>query len=192
MGFMSDRNKTITLGLCILLVSATLSGCAGREAHPVSIRQYGDENRSCAALESELRFIESEISRLVPKTDKTGKNVALGVAGWFLLVPWFFMDLSQAEQIEVDALRQRYNFLVGLTVERQCDKQRERIPDFRNPEAFQQEQLKMQQEQLYQLQQQQIQHLQQQQIQQQIKQQIKQQKLELEKQERMINENNSP
>ena len=179
---MSVSSRITTFALCVLIVSATLSGCAGRKAHPVTIRQYGDENRSCAALESELRFIDSEISRLIPKTEKTGKNVALGVAGAFFLVPWFFMDLSQSEQIEVDAFRQRYNFLAGLTVEKQCDKPRQQIPDFRNPAAFQEEQLKMQQmqqEQLYQLQQQQIQRLQQQQIQQ----QIEQQKLELEKQQ---------
>ncbi|MET4694314.1 hypothetical protein [Endozoicomonas lisbonensis] len=182
---MSVHNKTIIFGLCILFVSATLSGCAGRTAHPVTIRQYGDENRSCAALESELRFIELEISRLVPKTDKTGKNVALGVAGAFFLVPWFFMDLSQAEQIEIDAFRQRYNYLAGLTVDKRCDKPRQQIPDFRDPAAFQEEQLKMQQEQLNQLQQQQIQQLQQQQIQQ----QIEQQKLELEKQEQRMRKN---
>ncbi|WP_061509529.1 hypothetical protein [Endozoicomonas montiporae] len=185
---MSVLKRTITFALCIMFVSATLSGCAGRKAHPVTIRQYGDENRSCAALESELRFIESEISRLVPKTDKTGKNVALGVAGAFFLVPWFFMDLSQAEQIEIDAFRQRYNYLAGLTVDKHCDKPRQQIPDFRNPAAFQEEQLKMQQmqqEQLYQLQQQQIQRLQQQQIQQ----QIEQQKLELEKQQQRMRNN---
>ena len=179
----------------VYFISATLSGCAGRAAHPVLIRQYGDENRSCAALESELRFIESEITRLLPKTDKTGKNVALGVAGAFLLVLWFFMDLSQAEQIEIDAFRQRYNYLAGLTADKHCDKPRQQIPDFRNPAAFQEEQLKaqeehlkIQQEQLYQLQQQQIQQLQQQQIQQ----QIKQQKIELEKQEQRMQKNKAP
>ena len=110
------RILAITLGTA--LISATLAGCAGRQAHPVPIRQYGDENRSCAALESELRFIEQEISRLVPQTDKTGKNVGLGIAGALFLVPWFFMDLSQAEQIEIDAFRQRYNYLVGLTADK--------------------------------------------------------------------------
>ena len=183
---MSTCNKTLAFCLCTLTLSAMLWGCAGRNAHPVSIRQYGDENRSCAALESELRFIESEISRLVPQTDKTGKNVALGVAGAFFLVPWFFMDLSQAEQIEVDAFRQRYNYLVSLTVDKQCDKPRQQIPDFRNPSAFQDDQLKMQQEQLHQLQQQQIQRLQQQQIQQ----QIEQQKLELQRETEQLRKSN--
>lgn len=170
------------LFLGAMLVTTILSGCAGRQAHPVAIRQYGDENRSCAALESELRFIEQEISRLIPQTDKTGKNVGLGIAGAFFLIPWFFMDLSQAEQMEIDAFRQRYNYLVGLSADKGCDKQRKQIPDFRDPAAFQQEQLKIQQEQLYQLQQEQIRQLQQQQLQN----QIDEQKLKLEKESQRL------
>ncbi|WP_153301613.1 hypothetical protein [Endozoicomonas arenosclerae] len=130
------------------------TGCAGRDAHPIAVRQYGDINRSCAALEGEMMFIEGEISRLMPKTDKTGKNVALGVAGVFFLVPWFFMDLSQAEQIEIDAYRQRYNYLLGLAQDKNCAGQsRVPIPDFRDPSAFQQ-QMQLQQQQQMQMQQQ--------------------------------------
>ena len=55
---------------------------------------------------------------LIPASDKTAKNVALGIAGWFLLVPWFFMDFSQAEQTEINALRQRHNHLLFLLAKR--------------------------------------------------------------------------
>src|SRR3989337_3394089 len=90
--------------LLATLVVVTLSvGCAGRAANPVMIQQYGDDKKSCQALESEMVFIQGEIQRLIPQTKKTGKNVALGVTGFFFLVPLFFMDFSQAEQMEVDA-----------------------------------------------------------------------------------------
>ena len=150
--FMLLIKQTLAAPLATVVMAGTLTGCAGRQAHPVTVRQYGDENRSCAALESELRFIEQEISRLIPQTDKTGKNLGLGIGGAFFLIPWFFMDLSQAEQIEIDAFRQRHNYLAGLTADKDCDKQRKQIPDFRDPSAFQKEQLKVQQEQSYQLQ----------------------------------------
>jgi len=64
--------------------------------------------------------IQGEIQRLLPKTEKTGKNVALGVAGWFLLVPWFFMDFKNAEATEYEAYRQRYNHLSTLAVSKNC------------------------------------------------------------------------
>jgi hypothetical protein len=87
--------KVVLVGL---VVTSLLVGCAGRAANPVMIQQYGDEKKSCQALEREMAFIQGEIQRLIPQTEKTGKNVALGVTGFFFIVPLFFMDLSKAEQ----------------------------------------------------------------------------------------------
>src|SRR5690606_20679539 len=81
----------------------TISACGGRTPNPVMVAQYGDYQKSCKALEFEMTTIQGEIQRLLPKSDKTGQNVALGVAGWFLLVPWFFMDFKNAEQTEYEA-----------------------------------------------------------------------------------------
>ena len=81
---------------------------------------YGDQQKDCKALEYEIRNIEGEINRLLPKTDKTGKNVALGVAGWFFLVPWFFMDFKNAEAVEYEAYRQRYNHLSAIAMSKDC------------------------------------------------------------------------
>jgi len=119
---------------CLLISAFIVIGCAGRPANPVMVHQYGDEQRSCKALERELQFIEEEIARLIPETDKTGKNVALGVAGAFLLVPFFFMDLSKAEQIEVNAYRRRYNHLVILAGEKNCGFEKPHIQELTNTE----------------------------------------------------------
>ncbi len=107
----------------LLMISSLLflTACGGRTPAPVMISQYGDQKKSCEALEFEMTNIQGEIQRLLPKTDKTGKNVALGVAGWFLLVPWFFMDFKNAEQTEYEAYRQRYNHLSVIAMDKQCD-----------------------------------------------------------------------
>ena len=84
------------------------------------VAQYGDYQKSCKALEFEMMTIQGEIQRLLPKSDKTGQNVALGVAGWFLLVPWFFMDFKNAEQTEYEAYRQRYNHLATIALDKKC------------------------------------------------------------------------
>jgi hypothetical protein len=67
-----------------------------------------------------MSHCQQQIATLLPKTKKGGKNAALGVAGWFLIVPWFFMDFSKAEQIEVDAWRSRYNHLAVEFANRGC------------------------------------------------------------------------
>lgn len=44
------------------------------------------------------------------------------------------MDLSQAEQIVVNAYRQRYNHLLIIAGDKECDIDREQIPDFEQPQ----------------------------------------------------------
>jgi hypothetical protein len=109
-------------------VCLSLAACGGRVANPVMVSQFGDQAKSCKALEFEMSNVSADMQRLLPDTDKTGKNVALGVAGWFLLVPWFFMDFKNAEQTEYEADRQRYNNLANIAMAKNCDVQPVQYP----------------------------------------------------------------
>lgn len=96
-------------------------GCAGRTPNPVMVSQFGDDQRSCRALKMEIANSEAEITRLVPEADKSGSNIALGVVGAILFWPALFaMDFSDADQIELDALRKRYNSLVMIATDKRC------------------------------------------------------------------------
>ncbi len=72
-------------------------------------------------MKAEMAQLEVDMQRILPKTDKTGHNVVHGVAGAFLIVPWFFMDFKGADKIEFDAMRNRYNYLLILAGEKNCD-----------------------------------------------------------------------
>ena len=54
----------------------------------------------------------------VKKADK--KRTLLMLSGGFLIVPWFFLDLSDADKIEANAQRARYNYLAGIAKKRNC------------------------------------------------------------------------
>ena len=125
----------IKQGLVWMVIATLVVGCAGRAANPVMIQQYGDDKKTCQALERKMAFIQGEIQRLIPQTQKTGKNVALGVTGFFLIVPLFFMDLSKAEQVEVDAYRQRYNHLLIIAGDKQCGIEGQPIPELGKPSS---------------------------------------------------------
>jgi hypothetical protein len=127
MKFIIDRTSIYTLAIIVAL----FSGCAGRPANPVMVYQPDDEERSCDALDREMELIEDQIRALMPETDKADKNTKLGVAGIFLLVPLFFMDLSKAEQIEVNALTKRYNHLLEIGEEKHCNFKKQAIPEFK-------------------------------------------------------------
>jgi len=117
-------------GLVWLVCGSLLMGCAGRAANPVMSSQPGDERMSCSALKSEMNEIQGNINKLLPKESRTGQNVALGVAGAFFIVPLFFMNFSDAEKIEINAYRTRYNHLVRIYNDKNCGAAAEELPDF--------------------------------------------------------------
>ncbi len=123
--------------ICAMSAICLLSACGGRTANPVMATQYGDGNKNCKALEYDISSTEQEMNRIVGATDKTGQNVALGVAGAFLLVPWFFMDFKNAEATEYQALRQRYGNLTSLAMDKGCDVRAKQYPEMRQQPASQ-------------------------------------------------------
>ena len=48
------------------------------------------------------------------------KRTLLMLTGGFLILPWFFLDLSDADKIEANAQRARYNYLVDRGIKRNC------------------------------------------------------------------------
>lgn len=106
------------IGLVISIMIVT--GCAGRDPHPVPQYQPGDDYVSCQQIKMQINDNNMKIYRLMPKTHKTGKNVALGVTGYFLVVPLFFMDFSDAEKVEIQSYEQRNNWLEALAMKKHC------------------------------------------------------------------------
>ena len=102
---------------CVILVVAA---CGGRSPNPVVSYQPSDHKRSCEALRMEISNNEREINTLLPYEDATAKNVALGVTGFFFIVPLFFMDFKDAEELEIKALRRRNQWLREVAHNNDC------------------------------------------------------------------------
>ncbi len=114
---MSVRKFLSTSSVCLALV---IVGCGGKSPNPVSLNQPDDEKLSCEGLKSEIAMNEVEIAKLIPREDATGKNVVLGVTGFFLIFPWFFMDFKEGEAIEIQALRGRNQRLREVAADKDC------------------------------------------------------------------------
>lgn len=118
-----------------LIFTLSFAGCAGREANPIPIYMPGDEIRSCTALKAEVAQLQVDMTRILPKTDKGLTNALWATGGVFFIVPFFFMDLKDAEKIEFEAMRQRHNRLLVYAAEKQCDfgeVRAERIPNLKD------------------------------------------------------------
>ncbi len=114
--------KTLKKPVCLLLAYAVFfQGCAGRTANPIPAYLPGDENRSCSALQAEIAQLGSDMQRILPETNKFGYNAVCATAGFFLIVPFFFMDMKDADKIEWEAMRVRHNRLLVYAAEKGCD-----------------------------------------------------------------------
>ncbi len=117
---------------CVVLALAVFfAGCAGREANPIPAYLPGDNKRSCEVLVAETAQLQADMQRLLPKTNKGVTNTLWAAAGVFLIVPFFFIDLKDAEKIEFEAMRTRHNRLLLICADKGCDMigvRAERIP----------------------------------------------------------------
>lgn len=136
--------------ICITLAcSVFFAGCAGREANPIPVYLPGDENRSCMGLKAEIAQLQVDMARLLPKTDKGLTNALWAAGGCLVIIPFFFMDLKDAEKIEFDAMRQRHNRLLVYAAEKGCDMsgvRAERIPSLKEQKKEAERILKEQEE----------------------------------------------
>lgn len=117
----SIRALVIGASICsVLLSTGTLTGCAGKTPTPIPQEQPGDLDLTCDQIRTEIKANQQKTLDLVPKTNKTGKNIALGVTGAFFIVPLFFMDFSDAERIEIQSYDLRNNYLMTLANKKRC------------------------------------------------------------------------
>ena len=105
----------------IVVVLFFAQSCAGRATHPVQVAQSGDSKKTCKSLHKETKKIRQKIKKMIPAVKKADKKrTLLMVSGGFLIVPWFFLDLSDADKIETNAKRARHNYLVDVAKKRNC------------------------------------------------------------------------
>ena len=105
----------------IVVVLFFAQSCAGRAAHPVQVAQSGDNKKTCKSLHKETKKIRQKIKKMMPAIKKADKKrTLLMISGGLLIVPWFFLDLSDADKIEANAKRARHNYLVDRGVKRNC------------------------------------------------------------------------
>ena len=105
-----------------LSFSLLLVACAARQASPVAISQPGDATLGCEQITVEMARNEAEAARLAGIDEEVvSGNVAAGVVGAAFFPPaWFALDLSNAEQIQLRALRDRNTNLASMHQDRGC------------------------------------------------------------------------
>src|SRR5690242_17580072 len=111
-------NKRVASLLIVSLISAS---CAHTTPNPVALAQVGDDTKTCDGIANEMQqMVNTQTEAAGERNKQIGGNVALGIAGAFLIVPWFFMDLGNAATVEEKAAQARYQRLAQMQADRKC------------------------------------------------------------------------
>jgi hypothetical protein len=102
--------------------AVVLAACAGRTASPVTTVQAYDATLSCPQISAEIAGNEDKAKQLMAeKNSAHNRNIAIGVVGGLLFWPALFtLDLSDAEKVEMEALRTRDGYLANMMAQRGC------------------------------------------------------------------------
>ena len=108
--------------MCIALSCLIfIAGCGGIAANPVDKYFPGDEKKSCTALFAEMQNLDEDVVvHNQQRVDRDHWNGLLFVGGFFLIVPWFFMDIKGSQEVEIEAFRSRRDALKIIYAEKDC------------------------------------------------------------------------
>ncbi|MGO1120194.1 hypothetical protein ACTL6U_15925 [Rhodovibrionaceae bacterium A322] len=139
----------------LMLSSALLAlllgtGCAGRDAAPVDTMTSYDKQMTCDDIVFEVNKNNDKLVDTVRELEEAkGQNVAVGLVGAVLFWPALFaLDLSDAEKIEIQALKDRNENLLRMGNARKCSDLPKLMSDEEILQAYRDETRKAQQDDL--------------------------------------------
>ena len=105
----------------IVIVLFFVQSCAGRAPRPIKVTQSGDVEKTCDEIRYETKKYRKNIKKMIPAVKAADKKrTLLMLSGGLLIIPWFFLDVSDADKIEANAQRARHNYLVDRGVKLNC------------------------------------------------------------------------
>lgn len=109
--------KAITL----ITLSLILSGCVGRNAQPIAANYATDSRLSCTSIVDEIARHQQTLVNLQTERSRINRrNINVGIAGSFLLIPFFWLNITDAPEVEQYAIGGRMNILNDLREAKDC------------------------------------------------------------------------
>ncbi len=107
---------TIISVISVLLLTA----CGGRTAHPIKTLWPDDGTMSCEDISSELARNNGEIAILSAEKGRKIKHNIDNACMFFCIFPLFMIDLTDTQNIEINAYEARNKRLEDLALLKKC------------------------------------------------------------------------
>lgn len=106
----------------VLILALILSSCGGRPASPVLTYGVNDEKISCSDISHEERNLRALALKLREEDYvRNERNLIIAYTGWLLVfIPYFFLDFSDATDVEGEAAYHRMKRLAELKQKKNC------------------------------------------------------------------------
>ncbi|MDK6547941.1 hypothetical protein QP375_25990, partial [Escherichia coli] len=121
--------------IAVALSASILAGCAHTDANPsITEFQPGDNEASCAVLHSSITTAQRQADDAHSAHNwQVGTNIFDGIAGAFVLVPWFFIDVGTGNSTDEKNAKNRVAHLRTLLAQKHCDEPLQGAPLLSNP-----------------------------------------------------------
>jgi len=106
----------------VIIFTLIVASCAGRPAMPVLTFGVNDEKLSCRDIFVEERSLKA-LALALREEDyvRNERNIIIAYTGWILIfIPYFFLDFSDATDVEGEAAFHRMKRLAELKQNKNC------------------------------------------------------------------------
>lgn len=107
-------------GIIFVISAFLLTACGGRTAHPIKTLWPDDGTMSCEDISSEIARNSGEIARLSAEKGRKIKHNIDNACMFFCIFPLFMIDLTDTQNIEIDAYEARNKRLEDLALLKKC------------------------------------------------------------------------
>lgn len=107
-------------GIIFVISAFLLTACGGRTAKPIKTVWPDDGTMSCEDISSELARNNGEIAMLAAEKGRKIRRNIHNACTFFCIFPLFMIDLTDTQNIEIDAYEARNKRLEDLALLKKC------------------------------------------------------------------------
>lgn len=108
--------------LVMITLTLVISGCVGRHAQPITANYATDSRLPCTGIVDEIAQHQRALVTLQTERSRINRrNINVGIAGTFLLIPLFWLNVTDAPEVEQYAIGGRMNVLHDLKQKKNCN-----------------------------------------------------------------------
>jgi hypothetical protein len=121
---MNMKKAAIMVTIFLFIVSSFITSC-GHLANPappkVELTSTKDQSHSCEDINTEILDLQTKRVNTQKQLDnQKTQNILSGIGGWFVIVPFVFIDVTTDKNASYNSYAEREEYLRKLAADKNC------------------------------------------------------------------------